>query len=136
VINERLVSVSQPKPVVTELPYTGFEWTEEWSVNLKCLDGADAGVDVVFKTTTDGGIKAIVILVDLIRDRIDSNQHGDKVVPIVLLEKGFYQHSQHGKVWFPVLNHVDWMLIDGPVPTATPVEPTPPVDQPRRRRVG
>jgi hypothetical protein len=135
VIDERLVPVSQPKPAITELPDTGFKWQEEWSVNMKCLDGADAGIEVVFKATTDGGVKAIVIMVDLIRDRLNSGQHDGKIVPIVLLEKDSYQHGQYGKVWFPVLNTVDWMSLDGPAPTPAPVEPTPPVDQPRRRRI-
>jgi len=133
VVDERLVPVSQPKPVITELPDTGFPWQEEWAVNLKCISGADAGVEVIFKANTDGGIKAIVLLVDLVRDRINSGQHDDKIVPIVLLEKDSYQHSQYGKVWFPVLNHVDWMPLDGPAPTPAP-EPSP-VEQPRRRRV-
>ena len=39
VIGERLVSVSAPKPEVTELPDKGFPWSEQWAVNLKydCL---------------------------------------------------------------------------------------------------
>jgi hypothetical protein len=111
VLDERLVPVSQPKPVVTELPNTGFKWQEEWSVGMKCLVGADAGVEVVFKATTDGGIKAIVMMVDLIRDRINSGQHGGRIVPIALLEKDSYQHGQHGKVWYPVLNTIDWMSL-------------------------
>src|SRR5262249_18408717 len=135
VLDERLVSVSQPKPVITELPDTGFEWQEEWAVNMKCLDGADADVEVVFKANTDGGIKAIAAMLDLIRDRLNSGQHDGKVVPIVLLDKDSYQHSEHGRVWLPVLKIVDWMSLDGPAPTPAPVEPPPPVDQPRRRRV-
>ena len=139
VVGEHLVSVSQPKPMVTEMQDVGFPWQEEWSVNMKCLDGADAGVEVVFKATTDGGLKAIVMMVDLVRDRIDSGQHDGKIVPIVLLEKDSYPHSQHGKVWFPVLKTIDWMSLDGPAPTPTPtptpVKSTPSVDQPRRRRV-
>src|SRR5262245_3368831 len=133
VLDERLVPVSQPKPVITELPDTGAQWTEEWAVNLKCLDGADAGVEVVFKATTDGGVKAIVLMGDQVRDRINSGQHDGKIVPIVLLEKDSYQHVQYGKVWFPVLNTIDWMSLDGPAPTPAP-EPAP-VEQPRRRRV-
>jgi hypothetical protein len=135
VVGEHLVSVSQPKPMVTEMQDVGFPWQEQWAVNMKCLNDADAGVEVIFKATTDGGVKAIVIMVDLIRDRLNSGQHDGKIVPIVLLEKDSYQHGQYGKVWFPVLNTVDWMSLDGPAPTPAPVEPTPPVDQPRRRRV-
>jgi hypothetical protein len=134
VLDEHLVPINQPKPVITELPDMGFPWQEEWAVNMKCLDGADAGVEVVFKATTDGGVKAIVIMVDLIRDRINGSQHGGKIVPIVLLEKGSYQHSQYGKVWYPVLNVVDWMSVDGPAPTPEPA-PQSSIEQPRRRRV-
>src|SRR5262249_22140861 len=63
VVSEYLVSVSQPKPLITEMQDTGFPWQEEWAVNMKCLDGADAGVEVIFKATTDGAIKAVVMLV-------------------------------------------------------------------------
>ena len=87
---------------------------------MKCLDGADAGVEVIFKANTDGGNKAIVMMVDLIRDRINGGQHDGKIVPIVLLEKDSYQHSQHGRVWIPVLNIVGWMSLDGPAPASTP----------------
>ena len=135
VLDERLVPISQPKPLVTELPDLGCPWQEEWSVNMKCLSGADAGVEVVFKATTDGAIKAIVLMVDEVRDRLNSGQHGGKIVPIALLEKDSYQHVKHGPTPYPVLNRVDWMSLDGPAPTSAPAEPTPPVDQPRRRRV-
>ena len=135
VVDERLVPVSQPKPVVTELPDTGSPWQEEWAVNLKCVSGSDAGTEVIFKANTDGGIKAVVIMVDQVRDRLNSGRHDGKIVPIVLLEKDSYQHSQYGKVWLPVLRAIGWMSLYGPAPTPAPVEPIPPVDQPRRRRV-
>ena len=135
VVGERLVPITQPKPLIADMPDTTFPWQEEWSVNMKCLDGADAGVEVIFKATTDGAIKAIVLLVDELRNRLNGNQHDGKIVPIVLLEKDGYQHPKHGPTAIPVLTIVDWMPLDGPAPTPAPVEPTPPVDQPRRRRV-
>src|SRR5215475_11950095 len=114
VLDERLVPVNQPKPVITELPDMGFPWQEEWAVNMKCLDGADAGVEVIFKATTDGAIKAIVLLVDELRNWLNGNQHNGKIVPIVLLEKDGYQHPKHGPTAIPVLTIVDWMSLDGP----------------------
>ena len=136
VVGEHLVSVSQPKPLITDMQDVGFPWQEQGAVNLNCLAGADAGVEVVFKATTDGGIKAVVIMVDQVRDRLNSGQHDGKIAPIVLLEKDSYPHKEHGKVWIPVLNTVDWMPLEGPAPASAPTpEPTPPVDQPRRRRV-
>ena len=68
--------------------------------------------------------------------------HDGKIVPIVLLEKDSYPHSQHGKIWYPVLTIVDWMPLSGPTTAPAsppPPPPTPPVaaaEQPRRRRVG
>ena len=131
---EHLVSVNQPKPDITTLPDTGFPWQEQWAVNMKCLNGTDAGVEVTFKASTVGGVKAVALMVDLVRDRINSGQHDGKIVPIVLLEKDSYQHSQYGRVWYPVLNTVDWMSLSGPAPTPEPA-PQSPIEQPRRRRV-
>ena len=52
VIGERLVPVTQEMPDPTELPDKGFKWVEQWAVNLKCVDGTDAGVEVIYKPTT------------------------------------------------------------------------------------
>jgi hypothetical protein len=102
---------------------------------MRCLDGADAGVEVVFKVTTVGGSQTVVGLIEAVRDRINSGQHDGKVVPITRLEKDSYSHVKHGLTWFPVLTIVDWMPLDGrPAPAPKPVSP-PPAEQPRRRRV-
>jgi hypothetical protein len=144
VVGERLVSVGLPKPLITEMPDTGFPWQEEWAVDMKCLDGVDAGVEVIHKANTDGTIKAVVILLDQVRDRLTlgEKEHHGKIAPIVLLENDSYPHKEHGRVYIPVLNTVDWMPLSGPAPTPAPVEPTPTpgptsssVEQPRRRRV-
>ena len=135
VIGERLVSVFQEMPDLAELPDKGFPWKEQWGVNLKCLDGTDAGTEVIYKPTTDGGIQAVAGLLDAVRDRLNSDQHDGKVSPIVLLEKDSYPHPQYGKVWTPTLTVDDWMLLSGPAPAPKPASP-PPAEQPRRRRVG
>ena len=111
--------------LITEMPDTGFPWQEEWAVNMKCTNGADAGVEVIFKATTDGALKAVVLMVDQVRDRINGGQHDGKIVPIVLLEKDSYPHPQYGKVWVPVLTIIDWMPLDGPAPVSEPA-PQPP----------
>jgi hypothetical protein len=140
VLGERLVSVSLPKPEITELPDKGFPWQEQWAANLKCIDGADAGTEVTYKPTTVGGIQAVTGLIDAVRDQLNGGQHGGKVSPIVRLGKDSYQHGQYGRVWTPVLEIVDWMAMDGPAPKpASPPPPPPAAEQaasaPRRRRV-
>ena len=87
VVGERLLPVSQPMPDPSELPDKGFPWAQQWAVNLKCLDGADAGLEVVYKPTTVGGIQAIVGLVEEVRDRLNGKMHGGKVSPVVRLDK-------------------------------------------------
>jgi len=141
VLGEEIVFVSQPKPDITKLPKLGFPWQEEWAV--ECLGGADGGVEVVFKATTYGAIQAVVVLLGLVKDRLNDNVQPDgkippdsKIVPIVLLGKDSYPHKDHGRIWFPVLNNVDWMPLDGSAPApAEPVPPQSPPEQPRRRRV-
>jgi hypothetical protein len=132
---EHLAPVSQPMPEVTTLPDKGFPWQEQWAVNMKCVDGTDAGIEVVFKTATDGGIKAVVELINKVRDRLNGGEHGGNVVPIVQLEKDSYPHPEHGRTWIPVFNIVDWMSLGGPAPAPAPASPPPPAEQPRRRRV-
>jgi hypothetical protein len=135
VVGERLVPVSQPKPDVTELPDKGFKWVEQWCVNLRCISGADAGIEVTYKPTTVGGIQAVAGLIEAVRDRLNSSAHDGKVAPVVRLEKDSYQHSQFGRVWTPVLEIVDWMPLSGPAPAPKPASPPPPAEPPRRRRV-
>jgi hypothetical protein len=147
-----LVSVSKPRPDVTTLHDYGVKWQEEVAVNMKAIGGADDGLEVVLKMSTDGGVKAINGLLNEVLDRVLGGQHGGKVVPIVRLGKDSYPHNEHGRVWYPVMTIVDWMPLEGPAPTPAPA-PTPPSPtspsssssassassasepQPRRRRV-
>ena len=138
VLGEHLASIAKPMIDVTTLPNVNAPWQEEWTVNMKCLDGADAGVEVIFKANTDGGVKAVVTLLELVRNQIDRGQdeHKGKIAPIAKLERDSYPHPQYGKTNIPVLTVVDWMPLDGPAPApAEPVPPQSPPEQPRRRRV-
>jgi hypothetical protein len=145
VAGEQMVPVGQEKPDFTKLPDTGFKWQEQWSVEMKCLNGADAGVEVICKANTDGTITAIVETFDLVRTKIDDELRkkrenpdykiNDKIVPIFVLSASWYAHKEFGRTNTPVLTNVGWMSLDSPAPAPAPAEPTPPADQPRRRRV-
>jgi hypothetical protein len=135
VVGERLVPISQPKPDPSQLPDKGFAWQEEWAVNLKCLTGTDAGVEVVFKTNTYGGIQALAGMIDTLRDRLNGGQHDSKVSPVVHLERSSYPHPKHGRIYTPLLTIVGWIPLEGPAPTAPPASVSSPTEQPRRRRV-
>ena len=79
---------------------------------MKCISGADAGTEVTFKASTVGGIQAVAGMIETIRDRLNGGMHDGKIVPIVHLEKDSYPHSEHGKIWYPVLTIVDWMPLE------------------------
>ncbi|MFZ0840662.1 MAG: hypothetical protein WAM77_24640, partial [Xanthobacteraceae bacterium] len=146
-VGEHLVSVSLPMPDKTELPDKGSAWQEQWTVNMKCTTGTDAGAEVVYKPSTVGGIQAIGGLIEAVRDRINGGQHDNKIAPIVRLERDSYQHPQYGRIWTPMLTIVDWMSLDGPAPASAlkPASSAPkpassaskpePAEQPRRRRI-
>jgi len=149
-IDEKLVSVGKPMPDFTKLPDHGFPWTEARGVNMKCVSGIDAGVEVVFKINTIGGVQVIDELIDKVRTQVNRDlakppkERDGKVAPFGTLGNDSYPHKDHGKIWIPVMTIVDWMPLDGPAPA--PAEPTPPspgpgpvtagaTEQPRRRRV-
>jgi hypothetical protein len=125
---EHLVPVSQQCPHITELP-AGPNWQRACSVHLKCINGTDASLEVVFKTNTEGGNAAMMDLINEVRNRFNSGDHDNKTVPIISLERDSYVHSQHGRIWIPVLSVVDWTTMAGPAspsaPQPTPPEPTP-----------
>ena len=140
---EVMVPVSQAKPDITKLPDTGFPWQDQMAVNMKCITGVDAGVEVIFKATTDGALTALNELLEKVRNQIESEKgkgktiHDAEIAPSMLLENDSYPHREFGKTWIPILTIVGWMPLSGPAPAPAPApapEP-PPVDQPRRRRV-
>jgi hypothetical protein len=145
-LGEKMEPVDQPMPEVAKLPQVGAPWQQQLSVDMRCTDGVDAGVEASFKTTAVGGFQAIEDLIAALRDRLSSGLHDNKLSPVVTLEKGEYTHPQYGPQCYPVLKIDYWMPLDGPPSTSVPA-PTPPAspsspsaasaakEQPRRRRV-
>ena len=68
-LGNKLVSIGEPLPDVTQLPDKGFPWQQEMAVDLKCVSGTDAGTEVVFKTNTEGGKGEVIRLIEAVRDR-------------------------------------------------------------------
>lgn len=125
-LGEKLVPISEPLPDRTKLPDHGFPWQQEMSVNMKCISGNDAEIEVMFVTSTQGGMGEASRLIEAVRDRL-FGQHEGKVAPIVKLESTSYSHQQYGKIYVPVMTVEDWMPLDGPESAPAPApEPPPP----------
>ena len=108
------------------------------------LDGADAGVEVIYKPTTVGGVQAIAGLIEEVRDRLNGGMHGGEVSPIVRLGKYDYSDPVRQDLEpAPRRPRLDVAGRPSPAPSrpraAPPPSPPPSAaaaEQPRRRRVG
>jgi hypothetical protein len=128
-----------PRPA----PIDATPFKEQFGCDLKCLTGDDAGIEVAFKTPSDGGIRAMVKLRDDIQRHL-VNGGAAFPCPVVELEQESYNHSKWGKIYKPILNIVGWCDMNGamagenlgaiepPAPTPAP-EPAQPQRQRQRR---
>jgi hypothetical protein len=140
-----MASVTDPMPDPSPIIAKGLQPNEQWTIGMKCCSGVDRDVEVVCCTTTEGGKDEVIRLVGIIGDRANSKRYGDKISPIVVLERGGYKHRQQeiGWVGTPEMRIVDWQSVYGPGTEAVTPEPEPPPstpspandEQPRRRRV-
>lgn len=122
---EVLVPVQEPKPP-RPLPIEGYPYVELRTFVLACLDGDDAGHNVLYKVQSLGGMKAIDgLLQDIQRQVLVDKAHA---CPILRLGNSYYEHKKWGRVYTPVLDRVGWSDLNGKeLGTAAPAvaAPTP-----------
>jgi hypothetical protein len=110
-LGEETRSMFQPLPNKDSLPDYGHPWAEVLSVQLKCVSGEDEGGQVLYKTSSTGGLRAMKELITSITEAID--KHPETPVPVVALESDSYPHKQYGKTYFPVINIQSWVSMEG-----------------------
>ena len=113
------------------------KWVEQCGFQLACLSGEDEGTQVMYKASTMGAIKEFARLYNEIIARGKTGKAD--FVPIVLLERGKYQHSikKYGMVTYPVFDIVGWQGVDDTKVSEEPkAEELPEVEEeaPTRRR--
>jgi hypothetical protein len=107
---EAMISMSKPKPQKPP-PVDGIAYKEQRSFELKCLNGDDAGVEVLYKTTSDGGLKAVdALLVQIQRQLATDRQFA---FPVMTLGDEYYQHQKYGRIYKPVMTVVGWADTNG-----------------------
>jgi hypothetical protein len=112
VLAEKMVSVSQPLPELDAAPPGAKKgWETQVGMSIKCLDGADAGMEARYTTTSVGGKKAVQALAVAIATQVEKDQ--DKPVPVVELGKEHYTHKSYGRIFTPVFKVIDWSGMDG-----------------------
>lgn len=133
---EIMVSMTEPKPIRPG-PIDGTPYKEQRSFELRCVNGDDEGTEVLFKTTSYGGMKMCDGFLGEIRDHLMSGFP----CPIVTLDSEHYEHKKFGRIYNPLMAVAGWCDMNGnlqvPVYAAVDhqVEASPaPVAPPARQR--
>lgn len=112
VLGEKMVSVSQPLPELDAAPPNAKKgWETQVGMSMKCISGADKGLEVRYTTTSVGGKRAVQALAVAIATQVEKDQN--KPVPVVLLKKEHYQHKSYGRIYTPVFDIQEWVNMEG-----------------------
>ena len=137
VLAEKMVGVSQPLPELdTAPPGAKKGWETQVGMSIKCLSGADVGMEARYTTTSVGGKKGVQALAVAIATQVEKDQ--DKPVPVVVLGKEHYTHKSYGRIYTPMFAVQEWVGMDGDAKAEeAPEAIEAPVDAaPARRRRG
>lgn len=109
-LGEEMVSMFSAKPDKLALPDYGHPWEDCLSFNLLCLSGEDKGEQVLYKTSSTGGLRATREFIAALMDQLDKDE--SKPVPVIELKSDHYQHKTYGKTYFPVFSVVKFVAMD------------------------
>jgi hypothetical protein len=111
-LGEVMARFDQPPPRQDQLQDYGQPWGQQISMELKCVSGEDAGITVLYKSTSVGMRNAAKALIDQIVNQAQAD--AEHIVPVVELECDSYQHKKYGETFFPVLDPIEWLTMGGP----------------------
>lgn len=159
-LGELMVGLGQPLPMAHELEQhkdptldTLCPWKDQISMDVKFIDGKHKGTQVLWNTSSIGGLNTARVVLDAILAKLA--EETTFVCPIVRLDSDSYKHNTYGKTYTPVLEVVGWTDLEGkeeddaaeapkvtkradkepePVPEPETAEDPAPTDEPVRRR--
>jgi hypothetical protein len=109
-LGEQMTPVTEKKPMRPE-PINGQAWAEQRVMDMRCMNGDDEGLEVTYKTSSLGGMKAVDSLLVALIKQLKTDPTSP--VAIVQLDVDSYQHVKYGQTFFPILAVVDWISMDG-----------------------
>lgn len=132
VVGEVMRPMTAAKPLRDALPDMG-DWSDNWkdqiSFQMMCISGEDVGTQVLYKTTSVGGVGEVTELIAAIMQQLDTDP--TKPVPCVDLQTDHYIHKQYGKTYTPVFDIQKWVPLSNDMPAngnGAAVEPTKPTE--------
>lgn len=109
-LGEEMVSMFSAKPDKLALPDYGHPWADCLSFNLLCLSGEDKGEQMLYKTSSTGGLRATREFIAALMAQLDKDE--SKPVPVIELKSDHYKHKTYGKTYFPVFDIVEFVAMD------------------------
>lgn len=146
-IDESMAVAGQPPVIISDLPAlpAGIKWQAQVAFAMKGVEGAEDGLQLLFKVSSRGGKAAVSTLLGQIVSR--GKAGNADLCPIVALESSSYKHKKYGKIFTPDLSVDEWIDLPDGAPAAEPaaepvaaiVEPEPvvepePAAKPARKR--
>jgi hypothetical protein len=147
-LGERMVPANMALPQLAELPDVGAPYQLQFSFELLCINGEDAGVMALYKNGSYGAKVVVQTLVEEVRKQ--AKRDPSRLCPVVELGIRDYFHKEWKKtIYNPVLPIQEWITFEAyddsekvemkaaEQPTATKVEPQPqtaPQPQPTAQR--
>ena len=120
IVGEVMVPMTQPLPPRASLADVGWPWSQQLSWQVRCMTGEDEGTQVLYKTTSVGGIRAMEKLIAAISAQLDRDP--GKPVPVIELLTDSYQHKKWGQTYTPVFDIKRWIALDDASGGATETE--------------
>lgn len=116
IVGEVMVAMTSPLPPEHELrdvsgTSDNASWAQQLSLQLKCVSGEDIGEQVLYKTTSVGGMNALKKIIGAIMAQLDKDQ--EHPVPLIELKVDSYPHKKWGKTYIPIFDIVAWSSLDG-----------------------
>ena len=86
-------------------------WEDQFGMSVKCIEGADEGLDARFSTTSVGGRRAMATLMNTVGEQEEKDP--TNIVPLVELGSEYYAHKVYGRVYTPLFKIINWISLDG-----------------------
>tara|TARA_R110000851_G_scaffold56769_1_gene132626 strand:+ start:4144 stop:4827 length:684 start_codon:yes stop_codon:yes gene_type:complete len=108
-VDEKMAVAGSTPITLADLPElpAGVKWGAQVAFALKGVEGADEGMQLMYKVSSRGGKEAISKLLATIIKRARAGE--SRLCPVVMLETSSYKHKKYGKIYTPLLSIDEWV---------------------------
>jgi hypothetical protein len=130
-----MVPMTHDKPE-QPAPKGGAPFVSQLGCEMRCMSGEDSGVEVLYKTNSDGGLKAMDGLRLAIQLHLAEPRGLAFPCPVLDLKMTHYPHPNYGRTYKPIFEIAGWCDMLGNMDKGEPIaavlpEPTaPPPEEP------